>query len=376
MSLLLPWLTDARAAAPCTAWAPAEVARWGARASAAIDAEDVAGHAAVWRELESALPCLSGPIPRDDWAELLAGLALVENATGGAWREPLSTALSLSPSLRSGLPEPLASFAVAEGAPPGEAVDGWWVDGVAVTAAPDLRGGLHLVQRPVAGGWETVLVRSGAWPDGWLAPAEAPPSPPPVAAPERRRAAVTVGAGVGSAAQRPDRADDHVPEESVRAASLLVGTHGVWTRTAGAFWDLEAPIAVPGPVNADAAGGLALGLGPVELLAGAALSTAHLDVVDAPQTLLLALPHAGVAWRRAIGPGAVDLQAGGGWTPAAGGALLRAGYQGRGPRSAWAGLQGAVHTAAAVEQGGGLRLATTRWSAALEVGLAFAGGGR
>jgi hypothetical protein len=369
-------LGAARAAEPtCERWSADGLVAWNDRAQAAIDREDVVGHGAIWRELQASLPCLDGPVPVDAWAELLAGLALVEFAMGYAWEEPLATAIALRPDLSASLPEPLSTFAPpAPGAPGAPLAGEVWIDGARASVEPPV--GLHLAQRRADGGWETVLVRGGPLPVGWRADAPAPPSPPAADAPPRRplsdRAVVSVG--VGAVVDTQSASADHrfVPSFVETGPALTAAAHGAWGGPVGAFWDAELPVRPGGGLDADLVAGARIALGRLDLHLGGGVSTARLAIDGAPQVLWLPIPHVGVGAWPAVGPGALDLRVGGGVTPAATGLLARAGYRWSRPASPWIGASAQLHRGSAAEVGGPLALDVSRWTLAVQGGVAFA----
>ena len=96
-SMLLALTAPALAAPTCEPFSEEDFRELVARSKAAIGADDVVGHGALYRQLQAQLPCLEVQLPKEPWAEFLVGMAVVEYALGRAWEPPLRTALEVYP---------------------------------------------------------------------------------------------------------------------------------------------------------------------------------------------------------------------------------------------------------------------------------------
>ena len=101
-SLLLALTAPAHAA--CTELLPADVERLAEASAQALLTDDSTTHRRDWLDLKEGLPCLRGQLPKDAWASLLVSEAIVRNALGEDWLEPLDTASAIAPDL-PGLPQ-------------------------------------------------------------------------------------------------------------------------------------------------------------------------------------------------------------------------------------------------------------------------------
>ncbi|MCB9684210.1 MAG: hypothetical protein H6738_00330 [Alphaproteobacteria bacterium] len=373
-------LLGAAVASACEPWSPDLLERWVVRGFEAIDAEDVDAHAAVWKDLEAALPCLDGPLPSKPWAEFLVGLALVQNATGERWEPALGTALQVAPKLQADLPPPMASWTPPPPRPDGEVLPTdahFLLDGLPVTARPDLTG-LHVLQREQGGVYETRVVRDGSFPTAWLASTNAPPEPVPRPASGSARAVVHgmvgVAGGGSGAVQSPSAPNAHVPEVDDIGGVVALASHGTLGGTFGAFWDLEAPLRFGGGPDVDAFAGVSIGVGPLRVRAGGGVASAALQVDDAASLRLAPTPHVGLGLWLPAGPGVLDAVVAGGATPAAAHVLGRAGLVVGGGAGAWLGAEGSWHTSDWKEESGPLRLVSRRWQLGARVGFAWGGG--
>src|SRR5262245_23144077 len=67
---------------------------------------DSLGYGAVFRAFQAEVACMIEPIPSDAWAQMLVTEAIVEQAVGQPWQEPLRAALAIDPaSANLGSPE-------------------------------------------------------------------------------------------------------------------------------------------------------------------------------------------------------------------------------------------------------------------------------
>jgi len=179
----VPWMllalsTPALASPECAPFVEQDLRELVARSKAAIDADDVVSHGALFRELQARLPCLEAQVPKEAWAEFLVGMAVVEFALGRSWEPPLRTALGIHPSVtRDYGPPEIREYPLPEGGQSGTATLAagavYFVDGVVVTTAPSLDG-LHVVQRLEGGSWTTEVLLDEPFPAEWIA---APPPP-------------------------------------------------------------------------------------------------------------------------------------------------------------------------------------------------------
>ena len=146
---------------------------------------DPAVHDRAMDRLEALIPCLTQPLPADDWASLVRIEAIQRfdesNGDPSAWLSWLETAHSLSgntdlledrPDIQSAYQTyrvPLSASAVQ--VPPST----FLVDGVMVQSMPDLRG-THILQRRTDGGLESRWWTDNRLPEDWLGSNTSEPS--------------------------------------------------------------------------------------------------------------------------------------------------------------------------------------------------------
>jgi hypothetical protein len=171
-----------------------------AKASAdALLSDDTTTHRHGWLEFLERFPCMQGQLPKEAWASLLVSEAIVRNALGENWLEPLDTAVGAWPEV-PGIPDFLRDQYVA-GDPtpplphrlvrPGATL---FVDGVLVAAPPRLTG-LHAVQLLDAGTWTDRILHDEPIPADWLVSDEAPVAPADTALHGRGSFSLLVGLG-------------------------------------------------------------------------------------------------------------------------------------------------------------------------------------
>ncbi|TNE84002.1 MAG: hypothetical protein EP330_31040 [Deltaproteobacteria bacterium] len=192
----------------------ADFSAWVEAADSALNHDDVLAHGQVWRQIQDGVPCMVVPVPREEWASFLQGLAVVDHAAGDDWQPALTTALLIDGELdRSWLQPELQAFApllpsTPEEALPTDAV--YYVDGKRVKTLPALPG-IHIVQREYVGVWEGMVIDDGVFPTAWRA--DVPLAPEPVTTKRKPRLGLAL-AGAGGAV-------------AFGAASLATGFAGV-----------------------------------------------------------------------------------------------------------------------------------------------------
>lgn len=312
----------------------------------AIFRDDVLTHRRLFGELAERVPCLTGQLPKDAWAELLVSEAIVRNATGGDWQAPLATALAVFPDLAA-VPEYLMEQyapgppARATGAPiPSDAT--LFVDGVLVAAVPELQG-QHIVQVWRDGRWRSAWSDSAPVPAEWLIP-KAPDVVTVQAgddgASPRGRGALGVAVGFALGRQMVEDPGSYLADGRQLSGLFGIASHGVQpiVQNGGGYWDVTLPAAVPTVRSSSVEGGTVFDGSP-----------AFLPTVDAGAAWVGRTVHAGLgagffglrrvegdrvltAWypqpdlRVGLRSPKADFEVAGGATPSAGHGLVRGGW--------------------------------------------------
>lgn len=305
-------------------------------ADAALDTDDLIGFGTVYKQLRTDVACLTIAVPREDWARFLVDLAIVENATGQNWQEPLATAIAAHPAvnreqappdIRSWTP-PAATVLGTDRVPDGAT---FYVDGRQVATQPD-PSGIHLVQRQIGDTWDTRWLRHQPFPADWMpkAPVVAAPIVPTTPTKEPSTALVAppnvlaLVAGFGRAGQDAGVSGTYLATVGKGGAALGLATTGhVPVGPIGLFWDAEGGIDPKGP-DGEAWGGLSVGK-TVAVDLGGGFATTTLVVADAPQRFLVPQARLGVDAGLPMGPGVLDLGLAAGGSQAGAHVRVRAG---------------------------------------------------
>lgn len=144
------------------------------RSEDALLRDDALAHARLFEEFVDRVPCLDAQLPKDAWARLLRGEAIVRRVQGKSWIPLLDTALhvwadlDVPPYLMEQF-SPLPSLPRTDTPIPKGAV--LFVDGVLAPVVPALSGE-HVVQVYRDGAWRSAWVEDGGIPAELLAAEE------------------------------------------------------------------------------------------------------------------------------------------------------------------------------------------------------------
>jgi len=280
------------------------------QATAAVDEDDIAGHRAAFTEFEEKAPCLDAQVPTDIWANMLALEAIVRYHSHEVWEPLISTAKRIRPGVE--VPEVLLSQWKAPPATLGDKLPMdavIFIDGQLSRRVPDMQG-IHVVQRVVAGEWETVFLRDRPPPADWMKSAEGG---------ERREkfdassfGAAVAGGGYGSSGQTIDQAGNWLGDRTRASAVVDVASFGAQpiVGRVGVAWDVGLPVQLPTPYG-EAVAGLSVDFGAVTGFAMGGVSAITVEVGGEARRLWAPHPQLGARWNSERG----DFSVGAGWVP-------------------------------------------------------------
>ncbi len=248
LALSVGWAPAAQAA--CTALTENEVRAIAEQSANALLTDDTTTHRRGWGELQDGFPCLQAQLPKEAWASLLVSEAIVRNALGEDWLQPLDTALEAWPDA-PGIPDFLREQYVARDPAqpvphrlvrPGATL---FVDGVLMARPPQLSG-LHAVQLLENGYWTNLILVADPIPLAWLVSDEAPPPPPKP--PITGRGSLSLAVGLSTVSQSvsvPGTFFGDTGQTGVLTGVTLIGVEPI--PSAGGFavgWDLRGAVQV------------------------------------------------------------------------------------------------------------------------------------
>jgi len=280
------------------------------KATAAVDRDDIAGHRAAFAEFEEKAPCLEVQVPSDIWADMLALEAIVRYHSREVWEPLISTAKRIRPGVE--VPELLLSQWKAPPATLGDKLPMdavIFIDGQFSRRVPNMQG-IHIVQRVVAGEWETLFLRDRPPPSDWMLSADGG------ARREKFRAtsfgAAVAGGGYGSSGQTIDQAGNWLGDRTRASAVIDVASFGAQPIVGrlGIAWDVGLPVQLPTPYG-EAVAGLSVDFGAVTGFAMGGVSALTVEVGGETRRLWAPHPQLGARWNSERG----DLGVGAGWVP-------------------------------------------------------------
>ncbi len=349
-------------------------------ANEAIDDDDLVKHGQIYRKMQASVPCLEEQLPSKLWSEFLVGQALVEFALGREWKVPLEVALRIHPTVRRSFGPPdirkYVATAVSNEDHPALPTDAtYYMDGLRIEREPEMVG-LHIVQQLKNGVWNTRFLQRQPFPEDWKVQFEEV-----VETPEDEGATVvgTVSllGGFGLAGQALGGPSITIPEFSGGGALVGIGSYGIFDlgEPVGAFWDVSAPLQVPGSMGVDVFAGASILPLPVGIWVGGGAVAVAIEDIGGKGLLFLPQPHLGVSYAMDLSDSlGLDFNVGGGGLPvgfhlrAHGGVVSVA----QDSHLGWqAGLDFAGAQAFLQEKGGTVTGSTSHWRVALRGGLAF-----
>jgi len=366
--------------AACESIGAGEISVMLEEANEAIDDDDLVKHGQIYRKMQSSLPCLEEQLPSKLWSEFLVGLSLVEFAMGREWEIPLEVALKIYPTVRRSFgPPDIRNFVPTatsdDGNPKLPDDANYYMDGIRIEHEPKIVG-LHIVQQLKNGVWNTRMLQRQPFPEEWKVQFE-----DVAETPEDEGAGVygtlSLLGGFGLAGQVVGGQVVAIPEFSGVGALVGVGSYGVFDlgEPVGLFWDVSAPLQVPGPMGVDIFAGASILPLPVEIWVGGGAVAVAIEDTNGKRLLFLPQPHLGLSYGLPLSDRmALDFNAGGGALPAGyhvrahGGVLSFA----EGSTLGWqAGADFSGAQAFLQEVGGKISASTSHWRVVLRGGLAF-----